>query len=226
MRTSTRGQLALLMVAFGFCFSSVAEAQIEREIAETSSEITPVLIGQIIPDAQVFDVAGKAHQFKNVLAEKPTVLVVFRGGWCIFCSRQLSQIAKSLKAFEQLGWQVVGLSPDTPAELAKATKDLKLEYKLYSDPGGIMIRRMGLAYKAKAEDFFDYPATQAEKDAWLAERRASQNNQEPVLPVPGVFLAHRNGLIVYQYVNVDYRVRLSGVVLLSAAKVYREKLSQ
>jgi hypothetical protein len=44
-----------------------------------------------------------------------------------------------------------------------------------------------------------------------------------VLPVPGVFLVHTNRLIVYEYVNVDHKVRLSGAVLLSAAKAYRQK---
>ena len=58
---------------------------------------------------------------------------------------------------------------------------------------------------------------------WAAAHERTQNTKNPVLPVPAVFLVHRSGLVVYEYINVKIKVRASGVVLLSAAKVYREK---
>lgn len=39
------------------------------------------------------------------------------------------------------------------------------------------------------------------------------------LPVPAVFLVSTDGLIRFQYVNPDYRVRLDPELLLSAAKI-------
>jgi hypothetical protein len=39
-----------------------------------------------------------------------------------------------------------------------------------------------------------------------------------MLPVPAVFLVATNGLIQFEYVNPDYKVRLEPELLLAAAK--------
>jgi hypothetical protein len=40
-----------------------------------------------------------------------------------------------------------------------------------------------------------------------------------MLPVPAVFLVTTNGLIQFEYVNPDYKVRLDPELLLAAAKI-------
>lgn len=40
-----------------------------------------------------------------------------------------------------------------------------------------------------------------------------------MLPVPAVFLVATNGLIQFEYVNPDYKVRLDPELLVAAAKI-------
>jgi peroxiredoxin len=188
------------------------------KIAEEMNNIHPVLIGQLVPDAVVAGLDGKQYQLKQIVTEKPTVLVVFRGGWCPFCNLQLEQLSQIQGALAKSGWQIVGLSADPAAKLAKATKDEKLAYRLFSDEAAKATSALGLAYKAGVDAFGD----QTKLDAWLADRDPKLKGQRAALPVPAVYLIHRSGLIVYQYVNIDYSVRLSGEVLLTAARVYAE----
>jgi len=210
-------EMSLLILASVGLLATAAHAEVAA-VAPSITQIRPLLIGQKVAESSILDVDGKPVALRKLLAEKPTVLVVFRGGWCAFCSRQLAQLRLLTATLKQAGWRIVGLSPDPPERLRAATKDLELEYSLYSDEAANAVRALGLAYKAKAGDF----GNQANMSRWQSRRSASVKDTPPVLPAPAVYLFHRSGLVVYQYVNVEIGVRLSGEVLLSAAQAYAE----
>lgn len=50
-------------------------------VAEGPEAICPLLPGARIPDLSLQDVDGRAVNLATLVAEKPTVLVFFRGGW-------------------------------------------------------------------------------------------------------------------------------------------------
>lgn len=64
--------LYLLLVSF----SSIAQ------IADTPEEISPLLIGEKIPEISITAINGEAKNLTELIAEKPTVLLFYRGGWC------------------------------------------------------------------------------------------------------------------------------------------------
>jgi len=205
---------SLLALALSATQSVGAPARIAKDM----KSIHPLLIGQLIPDAAVTGLDGKSYGLKQIVTEKPTVLVVYRGGWCPFCNLQLEQLSQIQGALAKSGWQIVGLSADPAAKLAKATKDEKLTYRLFSDEAAEATSALGLAYKASLDAF----GIQSKMDKWVADRDPKLKGKTAALPVPAVYLIHRSGLVVYQYVNIDYSVRLSGEVLLTAARAYAE----
>ncbi|MGK0360205.1 MAG: peroxiredoxin [Bradymonadia bacterium] len=184
-----------------------------RPHAPKPTEVRPILIGQRGPDATVLTPDGTPVQLAALMAEQPTVLVFLRGGWCYYCQKQLGQLRTIEAALNQTGYRIIAISGDAPAVL-KAAPMVEGSYKVYSDQLGVAARAYGLSYLALAKHF----GTPGNFRRW----QKAHGTTRPWLPVPAVFLAHRSGLIVYEYVNVDFSVRLSGEVLLTAAQVYAE----
>lgn len=173
--------------------------------APSAAEICPSLIGEQIPAASVVDLEGNVVELRALVATTPTVLVFYRGGWCPYCNKQLAQLKEVEPILKELGIALVAMSPDSLEDLKKTVQKHELTYKLVSDTNLQVAKLFGLAYATKSEDFGDKPGGKP----WKAE-----------LPVPAVYLVAPNGRVLYQYVNVNYKVRLSGEMLLTAAKAY------
>lgn len=53
---------------------------------------------------------------------------------------------------------------------------------------------------------------------------AASGQAHHILPVPAVFVVGTDGVVRYQYVNPDHRVRLDAKVLLAAAKAQMARM--
>ena len=198
----------------------LAAALCVAALPQAPTDIRPKMVGQSVPDAELRDVQGAPVDLGKLLAAKQTLLVVYRGGWCYFCSRQLEQLRHVEERLDRLGYQIVAVSPDDPAAMRASIDKHDLKYTLLSDPDLRLSRALGLVYQARTDpNRLDAPPGQALPTLPLGPK---PGERVEVLPVPGVYLVARNRRIHHEYVNVDYRVRLSGEVILTAARVYRE----
>ncbi len=50
-------------------------------VPESAEAVCPLLPGLKIPDSIVQDVDGRPVSLRDLVAQRPTVLVFFRGGW-------------------------------------------------------------------------------------------------------------------------------------------------
>ena len=111
----------------------------------------------------------------------------------------------------ELGYQIMAISPDQPARVASITKGKKSDYTLLSDSHMKAAKAFGLAFK------IDNPTYRRYQDYGIDLEEAS-GKKHHLLPVPAVFVLDQKGLIRFQYVNPDYRIRLDPDTLLAAAK--------
>jgi peroxiredoxin len=172
------------------------------QIAAESTGISPLLIGESVPDISVVSVAGKSEKLPAITTGKPSVLLIYRGGWCPYCNRHLSDIQTVEDSVIALGYQIIAISPDSPENLKVTTEEDQLKYRLYSDASGELIMAMGIAFRAPERSL-----------ARLLDYSDGQNTG--FLPVPSVFVLNSEGNIVFEYVNPDYKIRLSGKLLLA-----------
>jgi peroxiredoxin len=193
-----------LLFAFTF-FALNFSLTLQSQVPNKAEDISPLLIGEQIPDAQLLDVDGQAVQLKDIMKEKPTVLVFYRGGWCPYCNAQLSGLAEAESEIVGLGYQVVAISPDHFETLKPTVTDDKLNYNIYADPGAILIQEIGIGFKTP-EKAKDYIFKKTNKDA------------TDVLPVPAVFILDTTGKILFEYINPDYSTRLTSELLLANLK--------
>lgn len=190
-----RYQLILFFLSAIPCFS---------QVPENPEDISPLLIGEKFPDVKLRTADNKEISFAAVLDKKMTILIIYRGSWCPYCSMHLAEVGQIEGDLIALGYQVVAVSPDPVEGLSESIEKGELNYTLLSDTKGELIRAAGLAYKAPG----------------FHSRMLGKNQQtdNPILPVPSLFIINESGEILFEYINPNYRQRISGNLLLSAAR--------
>lgn len=206
----------------GFQDGSVTSAQYVSVAGDTvkmtagvplkAEDVSPLLAGEQIPVLQLRKSSGEPFDLNKSVSETPTILIFYRGGWCPYCSKQLSGLQDIEKDLTKMGYQVMAISTDSPENLNKTMDKQKLSYTLLSDADLNAARRFGIAFKSpKAYDKF-LPETSGGK------------NTDKLLPVPSVFILNKKGKILFEYINPDITQRLSAPLLKAAAAALREEI--
>jgi len=191
----------LVLLAWLVVVTTSALAQLPQQ----SEDISPKLNGEEIPEARLKTPDGNTEMISRIIKERPTVLLIYRGGWCPYCNAHLSEIQKAESKVLELGYQIVAISPDSPENLRITDNKHQLNYRLYSDAKGEFIKALGIAFQAP------------EKYSGMLNKRSGGKN-EGVLPVPSVFVVDKEGKILFEYINPDYKTRLSAGLLLAVLK--------
>lgn len=178
-------------------FSVISFAQ----IADKAENVSPLLIGEKIPNVVLHDANGKEVKTKDIF-DKKTVVVVYRGGWCPYCNSQLADMQEIEKDIIALGYQVVAISPDAPSFLKQTLDKKELQYQLYSDSEGVFSQAVGIAFAREKPKLDKY----------------SEGKNPGFLPVPTVYVLNDKQEIEFMYINPNYGTRLNGDVLLAVLK--------
>lgn len=168
-------------------------------------------VGDSIPDVTLRSDQNKEIRLRETVAEKPSILIFYRGGWCPFCTRHLQSLATIQGDLAASGAQLLAISMDTPAKL-KATPDReKLPYQLLSDSSADAAKAFGIAFKVDESTLKTY------KNYGIDLESASGQTHH-LLPHPAVFVVDRSGTIRFSHVNTDYKARLDPSKILEALK--------
>lgn len=196
---------AFLMVVC-FSFSSNVDAQ----TPEKAEDISPLLIGEMLPNADMQNSSGKIIPTSDIFDKKATVLVFYRGGWCPYCNLQLSGLVDIEKDILDLGYQIVAVSPDDFQNLTATEKKDTINYQLYSDPNGKFSQEIGIAFQ-----------TPTMIKGYIAKKGQKGKTAE-VMPVPTVMIVDKKGVILFEYINPNYKERISGEMLLAVLKTLKQ----
>lgn len=92
-------------------------------------------VGDVAPDFKLLDDRGEAVSLYELTAKGQRVLVYFypRAN-TPGCTKEACDFRDNLAALNDLGVEVVGISPDKPEKLAKFREDHGLTFRLLSDP--------------------------------------------------------------------------------------------
>lgn len=192
--------LKVLSVFLFLPFSLLAQSDLPAK----PEDIAPLLIGEMVPDIQIAQMDGTLTDVGSVLNEKKTILIFYRGGWCPYCNSHLSDLQKIEPKLKELGYQIVAISPDTPAKLKETDQKQDLSYQLYSDSKGELMGKMGIAFQAPERyQKMLLSASGEENKGWL--------------PVPAVFIINDKKQILFEYISPDFKHRMNGDLLLAVA---------
>jgi peroxiredoxin len=175
-------------------------------------DISPLLVGEQIPVLQLVNSSDENFDLNKSVSETPTILVFYRGGWCPYCSKQLSELQQVEKDLIQMGYQIIAISTDSPENLSKTMDKEELSYTLLSDADLNAAKRFGIAFKSPKG-----------YDEFLPEASGGKN-VDKLLPVPSVFILNKKGNILFEYINPNITQRLSGRLLKAAAVALRDQI--
>ncbi|MGN6394493.1 MAG: peroxiredoxin family protein [Mucilaginibacter sp.] len=178
--------------------------------AAQPADVSPLLTGEQIPAVRIPAADGKLFDLNDHVAQKPTILVFYRGGWCPFCNKELAGLQGIQQDLVKLGYQIIAISTDSPENLNKSIGKHQLSYTLLSDADLNITKQFGLAFKAPK----DYDQ--------LLVASSGGKNTDRLLPVPSVFILDQKGTIRYEYINPDFKQRISPNLLQSVAKAIKD----
>ena len=184
--------------------------QLNAQLPEKAEDISPLLISETIPDIDLTDVDGQKVSVHKALKEKPAVILVYRGGWCPYCTGHLAEVGQREAEILELGYQIIAVSPDAVAGIEETGMKEEVNYQIFSDASGGFIKALGIAFKA--------PERYEQR---LFKVSDGENNG--FLPVPSVFVTNTSGEILFEYINPNYRARLSADLLLAVLKTLKTR---
>ncbi|MEZ9197531.1 peroxiredoxin-like family protein [Shewanella sp. 10N.286.54.B9] len=187
-----------------------------KPIALDELNVMPLMNGQTIPSASLKDLNGNSVNIAKLTAGKPSIIFFYRGGWCPFCNSQMGQLQAIEPQLLEMGFQLIGISPDTPEKLKASMTKQDLSYTLLSDANLDTSKAFGLAYFTSAKTTARYTSKmKLENKLW----QTPSGEQRLVLPVPAVYISDADGLVHFQYVNPNFRVRPAPELITTAAKL-------
>lgn len=180
-------------------------------IPMSAQDVHPLGVGAQVPDGTLMTLKGKEVSLQALIAQKPTVLIFYRGGWCPYCNLQMGQLVKIEPQLKKMGYQILAISPDKPSKL-KASLDLhQNNYTLLSDRTMELTRKFGLAYRVSQD-------TLVMLDKMGKNLDSNTGNGLHLLPVPAAYVVDLKGAVHFVYYNPDITVRVDPDALLKAAK--------
>jgi peroxiredoxin len=200
--------------------AEIREAMTRADMELAASGITQGAIkaGDRAPDFRLPEARGGYIRLRDLLAKGPVVVSFYRGGWCPYCNLELHALQNALPEIEQLGAQLVAISPQTPDESLSTAEKNELAFAVLSDFGSSTARAYGIAFDLAQElrpiyERFGHALPDKNGgDSWR-------------LPIPATYVVDMDGAVVLAFVDVDYRNRLEPAEIVAALESLRKERS-
>jgi peroxiredoxin len=183
------------------------------DVPTTATAVKPIGKGEKAPDAMVYTRDNQPVKLSDIYSKAPTVVIFYRGGWCPYCNKHLSNISKVEKDIAAAGAQIIAVTPDSPEYLSQTAEKAGAHYQLLSDSAAEAIKAYGLAYKME-DSLVDKYKTRYQIDL---EKRAGGKTHH-IMPVPAAYVVDKYGVIRYSHWDPDYAKRVNEQELLAAVK--------
>ena len=195
-----------------------AMAKADMELAASGIAQRAIKAGDRAPDFRLPDARGGHVRLRDLLAKGPVVVCFYRGGWCPYCNLELHALQNALPEIQQLGAQLVAISPQTPDESLSTAEKNELTFAVLSDAGSATAKAYGIAFDLADELRPIY--------ARFGHALPDKNGDDSwVLPIPATYVVDTNGVIVLAFVDVNYRNRLEPAEIVAALEALRKERS-
>lgn len=157
--------------------------------------------GDEAPDFSLIDSKGSTLTLSEELKKGPVVLTWYRGGWCPYCNIQLAAYQKILPQIEELGAQIIAVSPELPDKSLSTKEKNELRFPVLSDLNLKVAEQYGLVFKLTPEVSGHYSKFFSMKEFY------GEEGPENELPIAATYIIDQNGKIVYSFLDEDYTKR-------------------
>ncbi len=163
--------------------------------------------GEAAPDFTLPDAQGSHTHLADVLAQGPVVLSFYRGGWCPYCNLELHALQQALPEIQQLGAQLIAVSPELPDRSLSTSEKQALAFPVLSDHGNRVAAAYGLVFTLPEALRPIYAQFGIDLPAWNGDNSFK-------LPIPATFVIGGDGLIMDAFADTDYTKRMEPARIL------------
>jgi peroxiredoxin len=160
-----------------------------------------IKIGQKAPNFELPNSEGKSISLDSLISKGPLVITFYRGNWCPYCNLQLRAMQARLDDIHALGATLVAISPQVPDGSMTKDEISKMDFIVLSDQDAKVASQYGVAWKVP-----EFLENHMRIDRKLDLEKINNGNAN-ILPIPATFILGHDGIVVWNYVNVDYRTR-------------------
>ena len=164
-------------------------------------------VGDRLPAFLLPDHSSRLISSANLIESGPFVISFNRGHWCSFCRLELLALNDIYPQIQQCGGELVSIMPERAPSVLQLLEGYTINFPILTDMDngyalecGIMIslgQALRDAFTAKGKDLGRFQGN----DGWFA-------------PIPATFIIGRDGRIACQFVDPDFRLRLSPKAIL------------
>ena len=160
-----------------------------------------IKIGQKAPSFKLPNPEGNSISLAALLNKGPVVITFYRGNWCPYCNLQLRALQARLDEIHALGATLVAISPQVPDGSMTKDEISAMDFIVLSDQDAKVASQYGVAWEVPA--FLEEHMRVGRK----LDLEKINNGNSNILPIPATFIVGRDGVVIWNYVNVDYRTR-------------------
>ncbi|MFY0714320.1 AhpC/TSA family protein [Seonamhaeicola sp. NFXS20] len=171
-----------------------------------------IKIGQKAPSFELPNPEGKPISLNNLLEKGPVVITFYRGNWCPYCNLQLRALQAKLDEIHALGATLLAISPQVPDGSLTKDEISNMDFTVLSDQDAKVAQQYGVAWEVP-----EFLAEHMRVDRKLDLEKINNGNGS-ILPIPATFILNQDGVVVWNYVNVDYRTRSEPDEIIEALK--------
>jgi peroxiredoxin len=166
-------------------------------------DIQGLMVGEIAPMFKAVDAGENLFSLTEALNSGPVVLIFYRGQWCPYCNKHLSQIQDSLTLLTTKGVTVVAVSPEKPEYLDKMAEKTGVKFKLLYDEGYRIADAYDVTFTPEPKQLFVY------NTIMNAKIKKTHSDDSQRLPIPATYIIDQKGTIHWRQFDPNYKNRSS-----------------
>ena len=187
-----------------------------ESVVEIDTAATPLLqVGDTIEDFTIptpYSPAGSEEiSLGSLLEDGPVVLTFFRGSWCHYCRGELSKLQDRLEDFEEIGAQVLAISPELPEDTIEFGEKENYGFYIGHDENNELARDLGLTFKLDAKTIKAYRS-------YKINVPKSNGTRKWELPIPATYVIDQDFTVQFVFDTEDYSKRANCKKVLKVVK--------
>lgn len=180
-----------------FLFSFIMDTQIDN-----IDKPTGLKVGDKAPEFKTIDHNGNVVDLYSFLQKGSVVLIFYRGAWCTYCNKEMSELQDSLHYITEKGAYVIAVTPETNSGISKTIEKTKASFSIIHDEGYNIMNLYKTAFTVDSSTIEKYKK-------WDIDLERANGNKDHVLPVPATYVIGKDGVIKYVFFDYDYKKRAS-----------------
>ncbi len=182
--------------------------------------VSSLAVGSKAPDFILLNADGEMVALSDLLTQGPIILSFYRGGWCPYCNDQLYAYQQILPEFQDLGAELVAISPEKPESAQDTAIKNEVVFEILSDEANKVARAYDLIWRVPEDQREKFSMwLKGETGKTLAEFNGIDNYE---LPIPATYVIAQDGTIAYIFKDEDYKQRAKIEDILQALKNIHE----